>query len=129
MRRLPAYGLLIAMACASICTAQNYRAQEDTLAVRRVIDRYVQARNEKDAKAVRQLFTADADQLVSTGEWRRGLDEIVRGTSASSQSETNRSSITVEGLRFLDSDVALADGHYQTTGLNGTIRNMWTALF
>ena len=31
------------------------------------------------------LFTADANQLVSSGEWRRGRDAVVKGSLASSQ--------------------------------------------
>ena len=43
--------------------------------------RYVDARDRKDAKATEALFTADADQLVSSGEWRKGRDAVVRGTT------------------------------------------------
>jgi uncharacterized protein (TIGR02246 family) len=100
----------------------------DSRAVRDVVARYMRARNDKDAEAVRKLFTADADQLVSTGEWRKGIDNLVNGAAASSRKEMGKSSIAIESLRFIDRDVALVDGRYQTTALNGTVRNMWSTL-
>ena len=49
-----------------------------------LVRRYVEAREKRDAKAIEALFTADADQLVSSGEWRRGREAVVKGTLASS---------------------------------------------
>jgi uncharacterized protein (TIGR02246 family) len=97
-------------------------------AIRSVVAEYISARNRQDAEAVRRLFTPDADQLVSNGEWRKGLDDLIRGTSASSRKEAGTSSIAVESVRFLDSTVAIADGRYRTTSLNGVVREMWTAI-
>jgi hypothetical protein len=77
---------------------------------------------------VRRLFTPDADQLVSTGEWRKGLADLVRGTSASSRKEAGTSSITVEAVRLIDKDVSIVDGRYRTVSLNGARRDMWTTL-
>lgn len=62
---------------------------------------------------------------MSSGEWRRGADAIVRGTAASSKTETSRS-ITVQSVRFVDANVAILDGRYDTTLLDGTVREMWT---
>src|SRR5207245_254801 len=106
--------------------AQASRQNEQ--AIRSVVAEYMNARNRKDAEAVRKLFTPDADQLVSTGEWRKGLADLIRGTSASSQKETGTSSITVEDVRFVDPTVAIVDGRYRTTSLNGTTREMWTTI-
>jgi uncharacterized protein (TIGR02246 family) len=101
----------------------------DETAVRDVVARYVAARERSDEKAIAALFTADADQLVSSGEWRKGRAEVVRGTLASSQSTGGTRTITVEAVRFLSPDVALADGRYEIAGLsNGGNRRMWTAL-
>jgi uncharacterized protein (TIGR02246 family) len=98
----------------------------DEIAVREVVARYVDARDRKDAKATEALFTSDADQLVSNGEWRRGRDEVVRGTMASSESSGGKRTITVETVRFLSADVALADGRYEIAGPQP--RRMWTSL-
>jgi uncharacterized protein (TIGR02246 family) len=104
-------------------------ATGDEAAIREMVKKYVDARESQDAHAIEALFTADADQLVSSGEWRKGRNEVVRGTMASSQSTGGNRTITVESVRFLTSDVALADGRYELTGLKGgQTRSMWTTL-
>ena len=96
-------------------------------AIREVVKKYVDARERIDPKAVEQLFTADADQLVSSGEWRKGREAVVRGTMASSNSSGGKRTITVESVRVIASDVAIADGRYELTGLAGGVtRSMWT---
>jgi uncharacterized protein (TIGR02246 family) len=98
-------------------------------AVREVVQKYMDARERQDARALEALFTADADQLVSSGEWRKGRGEVVQGTLASSQNTGGKRAITVESVRFLALDVALADGRYELTGLaGGQSRKMWTTL-
>src|ERR1019366_8396139 len=73
------------------------------------------------------LFTADADQLVSSGEWRKGRDAVVRGTMASSESAGGKRTITVETVRLVPPDAALADGRYEIAGLAGAPpRRMWS---
>ena len=100
---------------------------QDEAAIKSVVSRYVEAREQRDPAAVEVLFTKDADQLVSSGEWRKGRDAIVKGTLASSESTGGRSTITVEAVRFLSPDVALADGRYEISGLaSGQSRRMWS---
>jgi uncharacterized protein (TIGR02246 family) len=85
----------------------------DEAQVREVVLKYVDARDHPDAKVLESLFTADADQLVSSGVWRKGRAEVVRGTIASSQNETGKRTITVESVRFLTPTAALVDGRYE----------------
>jgi uncharacterized protein (TIGR02246 family) len=104
-------------------------APEAEAAVRAVVQKYVDAREARDPRAIEPLFTADADQLVSDGTWRRGRDELVRGMLASSQRTGGRRSIAVESVRLLSPDVAVADGKYKQTGLaGGADRDMWTTI-
>ncbi|HTU46145.1 MAG TPA: SgcJ/EcaC family oxidoreductase [Bryobacteraceae bacterium] len=98
----------------------------DSDAIRTTIAHYLQARNEKAPARLRTLFTEDADQLVSTGEWRHGLDELTAGMLSSSHQEQAKSSIEIASIRMLDAEVAIVDGRYQTTSLNGQVRQMWT---
>ena len=108
---------------------QQQSSNSDEAGIRQIVQQYVDARNNKDGVAVRTLLTADADQLVSTGEWRRGIDALVRGAMASSQKETGKSSIAIDSIRFVDDSVAIADGRYETsTAATGQSRNMWTTL-
>jgi uncharacterized protein (TIGR02246 family) len=107
-------------------TPTNSSGNEEA-AIRVVVQKYVDARERIDPKAVEQLFTADADQLVSSGEWRKGRDAVVKGTMASSSSTGGKRTITVETVRFVSSDVAIADGRYDLTGLaGGATRSMWS---
>lgn len=128
MRNIRIICLFLTAVASGTLYAQDTTGDASSRAVRSVIARYMQARNSKDAKAIPQLFTSDADQLVSTGEWRKGINDLVRGMSASSSKEKNQSSITVESVRFLDPAVAIVDGRYQTVSVNGRTRNMWTTL-
>ncbi len=98
----------------------------DEAAVRDVVKRYVDARDAKDPKATEALFTADADQLVSSGVWRKGREEVVKGTMASSEASGGKRTISIESVRWLSSDVAIADGRYEITGPE--TRKMWTSI-
>ena len=98
----------------------------DDQAVRDVVRRYIDGREARDAKAVAALFTADADQLVSSGEWRQGRDQVVTGSLASSTQSGGKRSIDVERVRLISKDVAMADGRYAITGGEGGDRRMWS---
>jgi uncharacterized protein (TIGR02246 family) len=90
------------------------------------VKRYVDARDARDPKAIESLFTADADQLVSSGVWRKGREEVVKGTMASSEAAGGKRTITVENVRWLSPDVAIADGRYEIAGPE--TRKMWTSI-
>jgi uncharacterized protein (TIGR02246 family) len=101
---------------------------KDEAAIRGVVKQYVDARERRDPQAVAKLFTPDADQLVSSGEWRKGLDEVVKGTLASSQATGGHRTIDLESIRFVGREAAIADGRYVLTGLaQGQTRRMWTS--
>lgn len=119
----------IAALCLIAASCLSAQPARDEAAVRDVVARYVAAREHSDEKAIAALFTADADQLVSSGEWRKGRDAVVRGTLASSQATGGTRTITVESVRFPSPDVALADGRYEIAGTKGgETRKMWTAI-
>ncbi len=120
-------GCAIFLFLAGMLFAAQPARSPDESAVRVVIERYLDAREHRDAKALAGLFTADADQLVSTGECRRGRDAIVRGTLASSEATGGHRTITIQTVRLLAPAVALADGRYEITGIaGGEDRKMWT---
>jgi uncharacterized protein (TIGR02246 family) len=100
----------------------------DESAVRGVVTTYVDARERRDASAIRELFIETADQLTSSGEWRRGREDIVRGTLASSAANSGTRTITIETVRFPAVGVAIADGRYEIAGAQpGGVRRMWTS--
>ena len=100
-------------------------AQSPDASIRELVAKYVNARESMDAKATAALFTSDADQLVSSGEWRRGREALVKGAMASSRQNEGKRTITVENVRALSNDVAIADGRYEIAGPDGQTRRMW----
>ncbi|HXW07879.1 MAG TPA: SgcJ/EcaC family oxidoreductase [Vicinamibacterales bacterium] len=126
MRRLPAIGLLASLFVLPAWSAPS--PAQDEAAIRDVVKQYLEARDDGDAAAVRALFTEDADQLVSSGEWRRGREAIVSGTLASTKRSGGSRAIAIETVRFPAPGVAIADGRYSITGSTTQAdRRMWTA--
>src|SRR3954451_12661474 len=120
---------LLAILSLSVLVPLMAQKPADEAAVRDVVKRYVDAREQRDPKAVEALFTNDSDQLVSSGEWRKGRAEVVKGTMASSAATGGKRTITVEAVRFLSPDVAIADGRYEISGTGGgETRKMWTSI-
>jgi uncharacterized protein (TIGR02246 family) len=102
---------------------------QDEAQIRDIVKKYVDAREHSDPKATEALFTPDADQLVSSGEWRKGRSNVVRGAMASSERTGGTRTIEVESIRFLEPGIAIADGRYEISGMaNGGTRKMWTTL-
>jgi len=109
--------------------AQAPRSNSDQeAAIIKLVQQYVDARDLRDPQAIAVLFTPDADQLVSSGEWRRGRKAVVAGALASSRREAgSRRTIRLETIRFLTPEIAIADGPYELAGLpGGQDRKMWT---
>ncbi len=124
MRLLTMFSLLAVVST----SAQAPAPANDEAAVREIVKRYVDAREQRDPKAIEALFTEDADQLTSSGQWRRGRGEVVKGTLASSQQNSGTRTITIETVRFPAPGVALADGRYEISGMaGGATRRMWTS--
>ena len=70
------------MCAAGLLLTAGLFAQTDDDAIRAIVQKYMDARESQDVAAVASLFTPDADQLVSSGEWRKGRDEVVKGRAS-----------------------------------------------
>lgn len=134
MRLLAAVVACAVMAGAAAPVAAQHTAGKTSLAgndeaaVRDVVRRYQAAREARDATALAALFTDDADQLTSSGEWRRGRDQVVAGGLRSSLSASGTRTISVQQVRFPAERVAIADGPYEIAGAaGGEDRKMWTS--
>ena len=95
-------------------------------AVYSLIANYAQAREAKDPNLVEQVFAADVDQLTSSGEWRLGKPEAISGVMRSSAARPGSRTITVERVRFLNLESAIADARYEIKNEDGTTRKMWS---
>jgi uncharacterized protein (TIGR02246 family) len=120
--------LVLCLAMVSPATSHGLGPQStDDAAIKAVIRSYVNARELRDPAAIEALFTADADQHTTSGEWRRGRTQVTSGSLASSTQNPGSRSITVETVRLITPDVAIADGRYEiTTG--ASVRRMWTTI-
>ena len=113
---------------ALLTTTAIAQSSTDEAAVRAVVARYVNARELRDAAAIEALFTRDADQITSSGEWRRGRDAVVPGTLESSRRNPGTRQIKIDTVRFLSRDVAIVDGPYEISVAGGTPRPMRTTI-
>src|SRR5687768_18589938 len=99
---------LFCLTIGSMVSAQSPAANaSDEAAVRDLVQRYTRARELSDPKAIEALFTADADQYTSSGEWRRGLPRLVTGMLETSARNPGIRAITIAAVRFITPDTAI----------------------
>ncbi len=131
LKLLPALALLAAV---GIFDPQDSHAQApsraaDEAAVKAVIQAFLDTREKNDAAALGALLTPDVDQQQTSGAMRKGRDAVVSG-SLSTQRETGGTrTISVDAVRFVSADVAIADGRYDSLGrADGTDQHMLTSM-
>ena len=129
MSRLSTSLAVLAAVVAASAWAQNVNRAADEAAIRAVIQGFRDTRERNDAAALAQLLTADVDQRQTSGNLRSGRDAVVSGSLTTQQSTGGRRTITVDSLRFVGPDVAIADGRYDSVGrADGTDRHMLTSM-
>ena len=96
-------------------------ASADDAAIRRVVQQQDEARNRGDWKALSELFMQDAEQLTSSGTWRRGRAAIEKGVAQSMGSVYKGAKYTtkVESGRMLAPTVAMTDGTFEISNIAG----------
>jgi uncharacterized protein (TIGR02246 family) len=121
--------LALAVLAGAVPVAAQVDRAADEAAIRGVIKAFLDTREANDAAALAALLTADVDQQQTSGNVRRGRDAVVSGSLATQQSTGGKRTITVESLRFIAPDVALADGRYDSVGrADGSDRHMLTSM-
>lgn len=118
--------ILIQFPLVGFLSAQNDNIPANKQKIIDLISQYGQARVDKDTEALKNILVSEIDQLVSTGEWRRGIDESLAGMLRSSTRQPGSRSLTVEEVRFLSSECAIADARYVIKNSDGTERRMWS---
>jgi uncharacterized protein (TIGR02246 family) len=106
---------------------QQLGTEEDKKKIHTLIDQYSEARETKDSELITSILTKDIDQLVSSGTWRRGFDESLKGMLQSSTSNPGSRSLKIETIRFLNKTTAIADARYEISNADGTMRKMWSS--
>ena len=119
--------LLFAAPALGFAQSANHSADEG--AIRAVVKAFLDTRDKNDAAALTALMTADVDQQQTSGNVRRGRDAVVKGSLATQQSTGGTRTITLESIRFVTADVAIADGRYDSLGrADGSDRHMLTSM-
>jgi uncharacterized protein (TIGR02246 family) len=89
-----------------------------------LVDKYTQSRENRDTVLLESILTSDIDQLVSSGEWREGKSESMKGMMRSSGNNPGKRKITIDKIRLITSESALADAKYEIQNSDGTSRKM-----
>jgi uncharacterized protein (TIGR02246 family) len=125
---LKSLATLAVLATATAWPQPADRAADET-AIRAVIQAFLDTREKNDAAGLAALLTPDVDQRQTSGNMRSGRDAVVSGSLATQQSTGGRRTINVDSLRFVGSDVAIADGRYDSLGrADGTDQRMLTSM-
>ena len=95
-------------------------------AITSLIDQYSQAREKRDTGLLKTILTPNVDQLVSTGEWRVGINAAVEGMMKSSANSPGTRTLHVEKIQTITSSSAIVDCRYEIQNTDGTTRKMWS---
>ena len=119
---------------ALICTLSSYGQlnspdEQERKAITSLIDEYSEAREKNDTVLLKKILASDVDQLVSTGEWRMGMNAAVQGMLKSSASSPGTRTLAIENIRIFNSSVAIVDCRYEIQNTDGTQRKMWSTFF
>ena len=116
-RLLSTVGVLIILALAQGSVADDKADAADEKALQEQNEAFVAAFNRGDIKAVAEAYAPDADFLSAQGQRLKGRDALekyfAKGFADSKGLKLNHSDRSV---RFLKSDVAVADGTWEITG-------------
>jgi uncharacterized protein (TIGR02246 family) len=85
--------------------------EPDVRAITDLLASFVKAYNAKDARAIGDLFTPDAEIEDEDGDVTRGRDAIVaRFTGTFKENASDTLTVDTDSLRFLGTDVAIEEG-------------------
>ncbi|MCR9013517.1 nuclear transport factor 2 family protein [Aquiflexum gelatinilyticum] len=118
--------VLLQLFSESASFGQNLQEQKTQEEIYALIDQYSRARDKRDTVLLKSILTGDVDQLVSSGEWRIGIEQAVEGMQRSSTVNEGKRTLTVDKYRLLSFEVGIVDARYEIEGKNGTIRKMWS---
>ncbi|SFT91331.1 conserved hypothetical protein [Algoriphagus locisalis] len=125
MKTLPF--LLYLLLISSSAFSQNpLNTKGESQEIINLIGSYSTARETKDTVLLKEILVEDVDQLVSSGVWRKGIDEAVKGMMESSAQNPGDRILKVESIRFLNPDAAIVDARYEIKNASGIVRKMWS---
>ncbi|WP_035467870.1 nuclear transport factor 2 family protein [Algoriphagus mannitolivorans] len=105
----------------------NPDQKEQAVRIHKLINDYSKAREAQDTASLKKLLMEDVDQLVSSGQWRNGIQEAIAGMQASSQTNPGTRTLKIDKMRFLSDEIVLVDCRYVITNPEGVSRNLWSS--
>jgi ketosteroid isomerase-like protein len=118
---------LIHLSATSFLQGQQFQlSDKQRKDIHALIDKYSEAREKSDTLLLKSILTDEIDQLVSTGEWRNGIDASMKGMQRSSANTTGTRTLTIEKIRLLNPHSAIVDCKYEIKNTDGTTRKMWS---
>ena len=119
--------LLSHLACIIVLYGQDIKVNDKLQKeITTLIDQYSEAREKRDTALLKTILTPDVDQLVSTGEWRVGINAAVEGMLKSSANSPGTRTLHVEKIQTITSSSAIVDCRYEIKNSDGTVRKMWS---
>lgn len=117
---------LLLLSVSSIHAQQKDPTDKQKKDITAVIDKYSLARENRDTVLLKAILMSDVDQLVSTGEWRNGVQSSVKGMLRSSASTPGTRTLAVDKIRLVSSTSAIVDCRYEIKNDDGSLRKMWS---
>ncbi len=115
------------LACIMVLYGQDITVNgKQQKAITSLIDQYSLAREKRDTVLLKTILTPNVDQLVSTGEWRVGINAAVEGMMKSSASSPGTRTLHIEKIQSITSSSAIVDCRYEIQNTDGTARKMWS---
>ncbi|CAN5479573.1 hypothetical protein BH23BAC1_BH23BAC1_23670 [soil metagenome] len=114
------------LALPTLCGQNIYTDDKARQDIHSLIDAYSKARDNKDTELLKSILTSDIDQLVSTGDWRNGIQEAVEGMQRSSTSNPGDRKLIIDKIRYVGPEVGIVDAKYIIENADGSSRNMWS---
>ena len=119
--------LLSHLACLIVLYGQDATVNDKLQkAITSLIDQYSQAREKRDTALLKTILTPDVDQLVSTGEWRVGINAAIEGMMKSSANSPGTRTLHIEKIQTIVPSSAIVDCRYEIQNTDGTSRKMWS---
>jgi uncharacterized protein (TIGR02246 family) len=119
--------LLSHLACIMVLYGQEIKVNDKLQkAITSLIDQYSLAREKRDTVLLKTILTPDVDQLVSTGEWRVGVNAAVEGMMKSSASSPGTRTLHIEKIQTITPSAAIVDCRYEIQNTDETVRKMWS---
>jgi len=111
----------------NLSAQENIPSKKQTKDIHSLIDKYSKARAKKDSLLLKRILTTDIDQLVSSGTWRKGKEESMKGMLRSSEKNPGTRTLKIESIRLLNPQCGIVDARYEILNPEGVTRKMWSS--